>query len=325
MRSMHAERRGTPVEYDPTLVEAAVEDALRAPGRAHGMRRGLGIRLMHRRALDRLYGQPPGADREMAFRAHYLERFRELGLERRLRRCLDRFPTLGAIAGGILVEAAAAEPGEGAELYEDHERRGTGSPGYLVVRVLPHRLCDQEELDRTLLFRLQMVADVLDPEFGFDASATRPRGPYGSRTRYLTQRLWELSARRRVASVTERQDASIAGDLAALLPGEAGSSRRRVDELVHEIGEPGCCTFAKLAERARLLADTHRGGIGGERAGLSCPLCSFPTHAWAAPETIARVEGAVGRDFPAWCSSQGCCETCADRYLFSAEVMSGRR
>jgi hypothetical protein len=44
--------------------------------------------------------------------------------------------------------------------------------------------------------------------------------------------------------------------------------------------------------------------------GAPCPLCKFPTFAWAENPPVE----AICRDFPRWLPGHGCCARCAELY-----------
>jgi hypothetical protein len=53
----------------------------------------------------------------------------------------------------------------------------------------------------------------------------------------------------------------------------------------------------------------------GPRPGAPCPLCGFPTFAWAAETGLAGpTASAIRSEFPLWTIAQGACARCADIY-----------
>ncbi len=52
--------------------------------------------------------------------------------------------------------------------------------------------------------------------------------------------------------------------------------------------------------------------------GAPCPLCGFPTYAWA-PAIDLPVERVIQEDFPAWRSRDGACARCVEAYAVRRE------
>jgi hypothetical protein len=147
------------LEYEPALVEAAVLAAL------HG-HPGAGAFHAER---DPVYGLAPAEAREAAFTALHARWFERLRLDRSLREGLGERPEILAACARGLVARARGSRGQGADLLV-----APPAPPTLVVRLGPETLAARADALALLRRELLHVADMLDPEFGYE-----PRLPAG--------------------------------------------------------------------------------------------------------------------------------------------------
>ena len=70
------------------------------------------------------------------------------------------------------------------------------------------------------------------------------------------------------------------------------------------------------SELVALLQDARALSLAtGPQPGAPCPLCGFPTHAWAPPERLdAGTIRAIGAEFAHWNPEQGVCSRCVAIY-----------
>jgi hypothetical protein len=58
----------------------------------------------------------------------------------------------------------------------------------------------------------------------------------------------------------------------------------------------------------------------GPQPGAPCPLCGFPTFAWAEPAQLEELTAAIAHEFPHWTPEQGACRRCAEIYRRNRQV-----
>lgn len=300
-----------PVEFEPRLVETVVRVVLDRGAAGVAPAALLRLRLDHRRALDEIYALPPGEPREAAFRDHYRSLFGFLGFDGRIEGWIDLFPPLRRQLREVLVRSVSAPEAEGVELWESRSGRGRGVPAYLVISLPPRRFAHPAELDRFLLPWLQRATDLLDPRFGAGRHGSIP-DPAGAgvsqavRETYAT--LWELSARARLVAAGRMEDPDLAAEIARV----AAVGGRDPADLLELLGSTEAVSSSRLLALARELSGS---AVEVEASPERCPLCSFPTLAWATSEALSAFEGAIREDHPGWRPAHGCCGHCIDRHV----------
>lgn len=297
-----------PLEYEPGLVEESVRQVIEAELSGVPSLRSRRLRLGHRRQLDAVYGMPAGEQREAAFREHFLKFFRELELDTRVPRWLEPFPRLRTDLERVLVRLPLMAGQEGAELWESREQRGQGIPAYLIITLTPRQLGRLDEMQVPLLPQLQLAADMLDADFGFQREDLR-RATRAERERLgvAYQRLWLLSAVARLQADGLGDDAGLREELEKI---DARELLAPPDgETLHE-------QLLRLALRLSERAITVPAGVAGV-AGR-CPLCRFATCDWASEHVVRGLEGAVRDDMEDWSVDEGCCSRCAEHYQLLA-------
>lgn len=292
-----------PISFQPSLVEEVVLLLIARYGDEREFRR----------ARDRLY-ELPEEQRDQRFADLHLQWFEYLGCAAAVSAAIAELPILAERCGRCLVARALLARDEGADLLLAPEI--PGAAGRTVsIRLRPQAFRDGGHL-RTLLRReLLHVADMLDPEFGY-----QPRLPAGSggpsQERVLRERyrvLWEVT----VAGRLER--------CGALGPQTRGESERlfraafpmldgeEADEAFHRFYDDDRPSHARIAAFA--LAPQGPAAVG-LRAGACCPLCRFPTYsAEPSPEKLPdEVVACIVEEFPGWTCGDGLCRQCADLY-----------
>lgn len=304
---------GPVLRYQAALVEAVVERELlrRAQaGETHWQQH-------YRRTADRLYllHREPEA-RAAAFRRLHLDLFEALGCGRPVADALARARLPCRV---VVVGRARSPDDEGADLAPD---RCT-----LLVRLTPERFGDPS-CGRLLDHEFGHVADMLDPTFGYGQTAG-DGAPVARRL--LGHRfglLWDCAVDGRTARAGRAPRRARTAYVAAvgkafprLSPQGAGvvvdrlweGPRPTYRELVRFAADAGA-----LAAWAGVRLDEGRDG-GRPAPGAPCPLCRFPTYAWAAsvPATVARC---IAAEVPTWTPGAGLCERCAERYALAVEL-----
>lgn len=306
------------LEYEAALVEEVVLRALRG----HPEERAF------RRERDRLYGIPDPEAREAAFRDLHAAWFERLGLGRPIAQAFHEQPSVGAATRGCRVAAARSRQEEGTELFvrppgpglSDRDRR------WVVIRLRPEALGSAEALLLFLRHELLHIADMLDPQFGYEPRLRREAAELTPerllRDRYRV--LW---------------DATIDGRLARLGLAPPSVRAARFHDFVRTFprlgarAEEAFSRFFDGATRAHAdlvaFAANPGGGLATRAEGLHpgerCPLCRFPTHAFEADPSGLPLEvlDRVRADFPAWAPGHGLCRQCAELYRARAFPVSG--
>lgn len=295
------------VDYDASLVEEAV---LSSEGRMAPAERSL-----FRLERDQIYLVREADQRDARFEELHGRWFLRLGLDRPLHQALRERPELRRRACECRVLRTSSAKKEMADLLVAEP----GEPaGAILVRLRPESLLDGDALLRLLREELSYVADMLDPEFGYERELPLVEaGP-------AQQNLF----RERYRAVWA---ATIAGRLARR--GLLGAERRaqRLAEFARsfpELGEAAPQAFERWFEDAR---PSHRAiasfVLGGPRRAVAsghCPLCRFPTPelATSASPLSAGALRELRADQPGWRPEHGLCPQCADLYETRAAAVS---
>lgn len=278
----------------------------------HEARRDPVFRERCRARLEPVY-ELPQEERAERFAAAYAYLFTERTLGAGVADILAEFPALQGQVREVVVCQALAGREEEIALSADGTRIG--------VRLLLHRLVDGVETAPWLRHELLRVADLLDDAFGYDADAAgrTPGEEHAIRERYRL--LWDIAIDGRLARAgrvpdSSREECQRAFERAFSFL--ALEERRAVFEALRQGTQVSHARLLRWAQDpATLVAD-----LGGQAAsrpgsvapipGSLCPLCRFPTYAWAEPSAAAL---ALMRDeFPSWTPDEGICERCCACY-----------
>lgn len=191
---------GVPVlECDARLAEEAVLRRFAALGRA--AERGF------RQERDRIYALDDLARREAAFHALHVRWFAALDLDLPVRRALTEQPGVGVRVDRALMLPAFARREQMADLvFFDSDREPARSAEgrkrpVLVIRLAPESFLEPGTLLALLRHELLHVADMLDPDFGYQRTLLpTSRGPSSDqllRDRYRV--VWDVTINGRLA------------------------------------------------------------------------------------------------------------------------------
>jgi hypothetical protein len=306
------------VSYEPRLVEEAVFHAVRNHPQA---------RAFHRQK-DRLYEIADLEAREAAFHDLHAAWFEKLGLGRPIAQALEEQPAIRTATRSCQVRAARTRQEEGAELFVGPSREGQSERErrWVIVRLAPEALSAADRVLGFLRHELLHIADMLDPRFGYwprlPQPAAAPAAERLLRDRYGV--LWDTTIDGRLARLG-RAPAAVRADRLREFARTFPTLGSLTEETFARFFEADCCTHADLASFAaspRQLAGSPASGprppapAPRPRPGDPCPLCRFPTHAFASgPEGLpADVLDRIRTDFPTWEPGQGLCRQCADLY-----------
>jgi hypothetical protein len=296
------------LRYDEDFLENAV--FLCASGRHPGIA-SLQIARFHREREKRYAILDPDERNTAFFRLH-LEWFREWGLERRLTEPLAEFPLLPATLKILAFRQARGKNDDGTELYVNETGERTG-----MLALRPERLADNTSLGAFLRHELTHLHDMVAPAFGYRPELALPNPTPGqhrlARERYRL--LWDVSIDGRLTqggrqTVATREQRSL--EFTAAFPFWTEGRQREVFDSLWTNPAPTHHALEELVCDPRQLQASP-----GPRPGASCPLCGFPTFAWAEAARLQEQAQAISLEFPHWTPEQGACRRCGDIYRVS--------
>ncbi|MBI4455292.1 MAG: hypothetical protein HY644_05265 [Acidobacteria bacterium] len=297
------------IEYDAVLVEEAV--LLCIADHADEAR--------FRAARNRIYDLPDGEERERRFREFHATWFSLLGLGYPVVAALEEQTLLaGQIRLCCIVPARSAQE-ESADLYVpgNTSLEGREADRVIVIKLRPQTLLNACSLQALLRHELMHIADMLDPQFGYQAML--PKSEAGSaydnliRERYRV--LWDMWIDGRLS----RHDWV-----------EGGIREKRLEEFMEtfslcgeeaeekfrQVFDSSSQTHEALVARA-LNSDVKGTPSGSGKARTSpCPLCRFPSVRllYDSDELPESALEEIAADFPNWRPEHGLCCQCADLY-----------
>ncbi len=293
-----------------------------------------------RRQRDRLYEVRDPEARETAFRELHATWFETLDLGRPIVQALEEQSSIAAATQGCRIAPARARQEEGTELFVRPATAGARGADrrWVVVRLRPEALSDQERLLQFLRHELLHIADMLDPRFGYEPHLPQsPAGP--AHERLLRDRyrvLWDATLDGRLARLGRAPDSVRAErlrDFVRAFPmlgaGTEEAFARFFDgagsthaDLVAFAINPGCLSSSPGPRPP--TRHSPGGQAPSPHPGERCPLCRFPTHAFEPdPESLPdAVVSHIRKDFPAWEPAHGLCQQCADLYRSRSTPLS---
>ena len=300
------------LQYEDDFLEGAV--FICAGGRRRGIP-SLAIARFHAER-ERLYRILDPDDRNAAFFNLHRTWFQEWGLEDLLARVLAEFPHLADGLKVLAFRKARNRQEEAAELYVNSDTNRHG-----VVALRCERFGDDDKLHPWLRHELSHLDDMLDPEFGYAPVLEAP-GITATQQRLARERyrlLWDLTIDSRLARAgypvqTPRELHREQFNHAYSFWPDA--RRFEVFDSLWSNPRPTHAALAALAADPKAL-DHHHGAF----PGAPCPLCGFPTFAWAAREQFddAMVER-IQREFSGWDIAQSACLRCLETYQAAAQA-----
>lgn len=294
------------LRYDEDLIEAAV--FLCASGRRKGAP-SLQIARFHRER-ERLYQVLDPDERNTAFFRLHLEWFREWGLEQPLNNALKEFTLLRQRLEVLAVRKTTSKKDEGAELYVNEAGERTG---LLALRL--ERLEDDASLETYLRHEFTHLHDMLDPSFGYEPVLNLP-GVNAAQRRLATERyrlLWDITIDGRLAAGGRQPMTARELHESAFARGYCFWPESRRVEVFETLWHNRATKHSKLVD---FIADPR--GLrqtSGPAPGASCPLCDFPTFAWAlGSELRPGITERIAAEFPEWTLNDGLCKRCLETY-----------
>jgi hypothetical protein len=289
------------VEYEPQLVEAAVLRAIETSRHAADFRRG----------RDSLYTIEDPVRRESAFQAYHARWFARLRLAEPVLQVLAELPLLERVER-CAVMTARTSLDEGAELFVAERPQGEqpGPKRSIVIRLRPELLLDAAALVALLRDELMHVADMLDPDFGYEPSLPSSDGDPTVR-RLLLDRVHVL------------WNATVAGRLARREQLPTKSRERRYSEFIRAfsmLGDEAQDAFGRFFgggpyRWGDLVSFALRPAASGKPVRTSCALCgSLLAASDSARAIAAQLKERIQRDFPEWQPPDAIYAQCTDLY-----------
>lgn len=298
------------LRYEEDLIEAAVFLC------TSGHRKGVPSRQIARfhRERERLYGILDPDERNTAFFKLHLIWFREWGMEKVLGDLLNEFPLLRETLSVLVVRKIRGRNDEGAELYVTETGRRSA-----ILALRPESFQCNAELQDSVRHEFMHLRDMLDPGFGYAPVLDLP-GLNGAQRRLANERyrlLWDITIDGRLAASSHKPARSREQHQAVFTRAfcfwPEDRQRNTFQALWHNAA-PSHSVFLVLIDDPRGLRGAHR-----PAPGAACPLCDFPTFAWAEVETLSpEMTLQVQAEFPGWTLEHGLCSRCLEAYQASA-------
>lgn len=300
------------VVHHARLVEQVVFDRVRSAAAANPT-----LVRHYDRDRERAYREPAGPRRDALDAEIHRRWFEDLGFERPLVESAREAALTGPDLPPIFVHGVASALDEGSDVFERDGRRTI----VLAVRAVRYR--DSAQLRRFFRHEFRLVADLLDPAFGFSGGFRSGPGdvpPTLARDRYRL--LWKTSADGRLARAgfaglrSAEEWRSLVDRAFAFLPQEA---RAATFERLWSGPRPAHADLVNWSEDPRhaLAPQLDKGDhVGRPAPGDRCPLCGFPTFDWHPdprdlPPSLRRSIAARHSD---WDPAAGACAACLERY-----------
>ncbi len=294
------------LRYDDDFIETAV--ALAASGRL-GTVPTLQVVRFHRER-ERLYSILEAEMRNVAFFRLHLDWFREWGLELPLNEVLTQFRLVKEALTSLAIRRSIDKRDEGAELYVNASGQRTGM---LALRL--ERFGNREGFRDYLRHEFTHLHDMLDPGFGYSPVVELPDlNPAQLRLAVERYRLvWDITIDARLAAAGHRPECSREQHAAGFARGFAFWSESKQNETFAALWQTPAPRHATLLT---LVADPRGWRSNkGPAPGAACPLCGFPTFAWADAGSLGTaLRTRVETEFPTWLPEQGLCQRCLEAY-----------
>jgi hypothetical protein len=300
------------LRYDEDFIEAAA--FLCASGRRKGVP-SLQIARFHRER-EKLYAILDPDERNTAFFRLHLEWFHEWGLEYLITDLLKEFPLLPKYLNLLAVRKTRGKADEGAELYVNDSGQRSA-----ILALRPESFARDAAVRDYVRHEFMHLSDMLDPAFGYLPTLDLP-GLNGAQQRLARERyrlLWDITIDGRLAAAGHQPMSTREQHAAAFARGYCFWTAERQTETFAALwgtAAPSHTSFLALIADPRGLREAHR-----PAPGASCPLCDFPTFAWADGEMLLpQIRQRIAAEFPSWLPEQGLCGRCLETYQAAAAL-----
>lgn len=299
------------LRYDPHLVEEAIFLVVKDRPERHVFHKG----------RDRLYAIANPEARDRAFQEYHSSWFVRLRLGMPIEQAFAEQPSIVQAVRSCIVGYAPTRKDEGGELFISPPTEGLSERERHSVGMLlrPESFLDPEVLLGFLQHELLHIADMLDPDFGYEPTVSQLEGgpAFDRLLRDRYRAVWDATIDGRMvrrgwapAAIRERCLRDFAQAFPMFGARTAEEFARFFDTEFHTHQE-----FVAFISRL----DQHH--TTSSQSGR-CPLCRFPTYAFEPnPQHLpAHVVARITHDFPPWRPAHGLCSQCAD--LYRAQALS---
>jgi hypothetical protein len=258
---------------------------------------------------ERAYAILDPDDRNTAFARAHLTWFSEWGMEEMLENVVRAFPLLPDALSALGFRKARHKSDEGAELYVNTTKTRRG-----IVALRPEQFRDETKLTRFLNHELSHLSDMVDLAFAYspDPMAGLPHGSQRlARERYRL--LWDITIDGRLSQSGKITVATREARRAEFEHAFAFWVESRREQIFEQLWSEPAPTHARLLALASDPRDLK--SHPQISPGAPCPLCGFPTFAWAETSRCDHeIISMVIAEFTHWSPDQGACQRCMETY-----------
>lgn len=296
------------IRYTPQLLDEAVSRELLRREEAGD---ASWVRDWHA-VTDRFY-ELPESPRRAAFAEASAVMFRRLGLAR-------PFETVAAELGEALSGAPEMVVDRTASAIEEEADLMVGEGSSVRLRLRTARFDDLAALEGFARHEVRHVADMLSPAFGYRPEPRYARRPAEENlVRARLRLIWNVAIAGAIARDGRRGAAARDVWEKALrrqYPSFPDADQAQIFETLwtaRDLSWPRLLDLAR--DPAALAAAAGVSPASLAAPGALCPLCGFPTFAWADLDAASpALLAAIASDFAAWTPGKGACRHCVDSY-----------
>lgn len=291
--------------YEEDFIEAVV--FICATGRRKAIP-SLQIARFHRER-EKVYAVLDPEERNAAFFQFHLSWFREWGLEEVLTQLLKEYPLLPQSLSLLVLRQTRGKADEGAELYvNDAGERNA------VVALRPDFFTRDEAVRDYLRHEFMHLNDMVDPSFGYRPSLDLP-GLNSAQQRLARERyrlIWDVTIDGRLAAKGQPPLQSREHHASVFARSYSFWTEERQASAFDSLwlgSQPSHSTLLEIIDDPRGLRDANT-----PSSGAPCPLCAFPTFAWADLEELHKLRDQISAEFANWQPTFGACQRCVESY-----------
>lgn len=294
------------IDYDPNLIEQTVLEATHSDRRLQ--------RDLHR-VVDPLYELADSEKKNARFQQVYTEFFQLLNLDRILSDLIDEQPLIQQSVEQCVIRPAPTPRKEAAELYVRPIADDSQDQCTLMIQVCPRSLLHPDKLAPRFRRELMHVADMLDPQFGYEKKSLTGNTPRINLIRDRFRVLWDICVEGRLAYKghhDKRMEDMLSAQLERVFAQPANS--QEAFQMVYQSDKLTHAQLLNWATSPSELFNTLE-VTEGNRNGNLCPMCGFPTFDWFdSPTELDLIAPTIKKSFADWNPDQGVCRQCAEIY-----------
>jgi hypothetical protein len=223
---------------------------------------------------------------------------------------LKEFPLLSEALRILAFRKSRGKSDEGTELYVNKTGERNG-----VVAICPERLGNDTDLGPFMRHELAHLQDMVNPAFGYvpELAVASPSPGQQRLARERYRMLWDVSIDGRLLGVGRQTVATKERrwvEFRGVFDFWTQATQEQVFNTIWNDPRPTHRALEELVCAPRQLQT-----VAGPRPGAHCPLCGFPTFAWADNSSLTEnVADLIRSEFPHWTPEEGACARCIDIY-----------